>query len=914
MSLLRAAFFTLLIGFNFFFNPVFAEEQPGVRCIPYGCEAFIEGAKKYGQINFIVNIHVPVLKELKEQIRKYPNMPAAKRLKIQEKQAKAILEAKTQLLESLKAYKVEVERDPKNVPSINVKADADAIQAMILNPSIRSLVIETPATVQLSESGPLVGADIAWQAGYSGNGFTIAVLDTGIDKVHSFLEGKVVAEACFSTATEGVDPVYGPWVTSSLCSAAENINSGEPCQGFKECEHGTHVAGIATGKGDNFSGIAQDADLISIQVFARGEGGICGPNPSPCITSLPQDQIDALKLIDNNYANQYDIAAVNMSIGGGYFTQACDDEFAEYAAVIESLKEKNVAVITAAGNIGYVDGIAMPACISSTVSVGSTTKEDEVSRFSNRSAFLDILAPGGSNTGNREDIYSSVPNGGYQYMAGTSMAVPHVAGAYAIVKERLPGAETQEVLSLLRGNGVPIKDPITANTKFRMQLTTMPTATTTRARFVINMDMDAAQNTYVAYKNPSQTYSAAVVKYNANGVELWRKNFTNDVHMVTVDSAGNVYVGSFYNLYKYTTTGALSWTKSMPGFIYGVTIDPQGSVYVLNASGVKKVYEFHVEKFNALGESLWEAEDTLASSVNLELAPRNLLKVDPLGNVYAAITVDCTGNCVRYAQETRVFKITSAGQFAWGQTVRTRDPGGRFEWLQSIPVSVALDKAGNFYVAGQVCASYNEHATLIACDTSILDFGSLPYSSVYSSMLLKFTPNGAMEWSVLSDGNGIGALAQKVVINTQDEIFVGGTVCNEYRSGSGYCADNDYLIQKYTTEGGNLWTQTFSSEPGETEGLADMVFDEKNQKLYATGISCEDIAYSSVCGAFAAQTLTYDPLTGDPIASKLYPLQLDSPYYSTYYTPSLMAISDNKISVTVVNTNLEFVTLFYDNL
>ena len=44
----------------------------------------------------------------------------------------------------------------------------------------------------LAESVPLIGGPAAWAAGYTGAGWTVAVLDTGIDKTHPFLAGKVI--------------------------------------------------------------------------------------------------------------------------------------------------------------------------------------------------------------------------------------------------------------------------------------------------------------------------------------------------------------------------------------------------------------------------------------------------------------------------------------------------------------------------------------------------------------------------------------------------------------------------------------------------------------------------------------------------------------------------------------------------
>jgi subtilisin family serine protease len=95
--------------------------------------------------------------------------------------------------------------------------------------------------------------------------------------------------------------------------------------------------------------------------------------------------------------------------------------------------------------------MSFPACLSSAVSVGSTTKTDVVSSFTNAGPGLALLAPG-------EPIRSSVPGGGFAYKSGTSMAAPHVAGAWAVLKQRKPEAGVDEVLGVLRGHGRTLRD------------------------------------------------------------------------------------------------------------------------------------------------------------------------------------------------------------------------------------------------------------------------------------------------------------------------------------------------------------------------------------------------------------------------------------------------------------------------
>jgi subtilisin family serine protease len=114
--------------------------------------------------------------------------------------------------------------------------------------------------------------------------------------------------------------------------------------------------------------------------------------------------------------------------------------------------------------------ISHPTCISSAVAVGSTTKGDVVSSFSNMVNTVALLAPGGFGGGsciyggNNADILSSYPATSsattnlYACEAGTSMATPHVAGAIAAVRTACPSATASAILSAFQSSGLSITD------------------------------------------------------------------------------------------------------------------------------------------------------------------------------------------------------------------------------------------------------------------------------------------------------------------------------------------------------------------------------------------------------------------------------------------------------------------------
>ncbi|NCC28162.1 MAG: hypothetical protein EOM22_08465 [Gammaproteobacteria bacterium] len=332
-------------------------------------------------------------------------------------------------------------------PALALQADAFDLMELLANPDVVEILEDRPVPPTLADSLPLIGADSSGAFnGYTGQGHVVAILDTGVAKTHPFLSGKVVSEACYSSTVPSAS-------ATSLCPGgvpeSTATGSGVNCPTTTSgCDHGTHVAGIAAGRGTSFSGVAKDANLIAIQVFSQFTGASCGSAPSPCVLSYTSDQIKGLERV---YAlrGSYSIASSNMSLGGGQYTSPCDGDSRK--AIVDLLRGVGIATVIASGNNSYTSALSAPACISSAVSVGSTTKQDVVSSFSNSASFLDLLAPGSS-------IQSSVPASGYATKSGTSMAAPHVAGAWAVLDQVKSTATVDEVLNALMTTGQPIID------------------------------------------------------------------------------------------------------------------------------------------------------------------------------------------------------------------------------------------------------------------------------------------------------------------------------------------------------------------------------------------------------------------------------------------------------------------------
>jgi subtilisin len=357
-------------------------------------------------------------------------------------QRSAIDRAQGGLRTELQGSEYQTLREYDSIPYIALELSPQALEVVQSSPRVTDIVEDRAIPAGLAESAPLVQAPTMWANGFTGSGQVVAVLDTGAEASHPFLAGKVVEEACFSGNSNC------PNGTTTQLGAG----SAAPCTYAPiGCRHGTHVSGIAAGRGSSFSGVAKDANLMEVQVFSRFTGAAnCGGGEDPCTLSFFSDQIAGLDQV-NTLRSTRNFSSVNISIVDNQSHGICDTLSPAYKSAIDNLRSAGIPTVIASGNNGFTDGINFPACISSAVSVGSTTKSDTVSSFSNSASFLSLLAPG-------ESINSSVPGGGFAFFNGTSMAAPHVAGAWALLKQHTPSASVDTLLSNLQSTGLPVTD------------------------------------------------------------------------------------------------------------------------------------------------------------------------------------------------------------------------------------------------------------------------------------------------------------------------------------------------------------------------------------------------------------------------------------------------------------------------
>lgn len=252
-------------------------------------------------------------------------------------------------------------------------------------------------------------------SGIKGQGFSIAIIDSGIDLDH---------------------PAFGAdknrdGISDRIAFSYDFSGNDDPDASDTD-GHGSNVSSIV-------SAIAPQSDIIHLKAFPDGKDQLASP----------RDIAEALQWVNNN-ADQYNIVGVNLSLGG----TANFNTVTPYPAFqnqFQALANQGIAVITAAGNSFYsfnsVPGVSDLSAAPHTISVGAvwdgnngvgkwkdgavdySTGLDRIASSSQRHpTLLDIFAPGAAITG-------ADANERFSDLGGTSQAAPHVAGVLALAQQ-----------------------------------------------------------------------------------------------------------------------------------------------------------------------------------------------------------------------------------------------------------------------------------------------------------------------------------------------------------------------------------------------------------------------------------------------------------------------------------------------
>ena len=352
------------------------------------------------------------------------------------------------LLAELPSKRTYLRRRFVRVPALALDVDMKALERLAISPRVRSIDLDAGGSGAMLQSAPLAHVTETLNAGLTGSGAKVAVIDSGIDTDHADFAGRIVAQQCFCSGVDGV---------AGCCPNGLDTMSGA---GSAEDDHGhgTNVAGIAVGGGAVAQrGGAPQADIVAVKVIDSENSFCCA-----------SDIVAALDWVLDNHP---DTDVVNASLGtSALFPGTCDAAtgFTQaLATAVSNLVDNGTLVFVSSGNQGSSTTTSAPACVSAATAVGAvwdsnlgnvdflgcseSTAADKATCFTNSNAKVALYAPGAF-------VTSSGMGGGTSAFGGTSQATPLTAGCAAAIAAAVPSASPATIEAALRNSPTTIVD------------------------------------------------------------------------------------------------------------------------------------------------------------------------------------------------------------------------------------------------------------------------------------------------------------------------------------------------------------------------------------------------------------------------------------------------------------------------
>jgi hypothetical protein len=310
---------------------------------------------------------------------------------------KELTETEQKDIEEKYSVQFTTEQGQSGIYTIIATEESD-LENLTLEGGADSLETDVPVTIAETVDWGVtrIGADKVWEDS-TGSGFTVAIIDTGIQLDHPDLQGNIVSGYDFVNDNDNAMDDHG---------------------------HGTHVAGIVAAL-QNQTGIigsSHSARLMPLKVLnSTGSGYVS----------------DVAKGI--YWATDNGARIINMSLG-----TTVDSDVLKKA--VNYAANKGVLMTGAAGNDSGAP-CSYPAAYGAVICVVATDSSNKLASFSNIGG--ELAAPGASN-------YSTFLGSTYRYLSGTSMASPHVAGSLAIVGEACPTCSASELRNILTETAVDL--------------------------------------------------------------------------------------------------------------------------------------------------------------------------------------------------------------------------------------------------------------------------------------------------------------------------------------------------------------------------------------------------------------------------------------------------------------------------
>ena len=383
-----------------------------------------------------------------------------------------------------------------HIPIIAGTIQTDLLDELLNVEGVVFLTLNGEMRMTLDNAIGIHHADTVWDLGYTGEGISIAIIDTGIDPLHVGLND-------FDDDPTTNDPKVVAFYDALDGSGDDGSGETEP---YDDQGHGSHCAGISAGTGaveegplsdgaTPYRGIAPDAWLVGVKVLDSGGSG-----------SFAEVMKGMEWTIDNKI--KYNIRAASMSLGGVWLIELTQEQEERITHLANEMVAAGISLMIAAGNSAGYGTIGTPGAAKDVITVGSTEDSKDLAVYSSKGPTHEgQIKPNVAAIGSAVMSVEANSGNGYASYSGTSMATPMVAGMAALLLQANPDLQPLMIRTILESTSEFkfLTHPVRPNNDYGWGFVLMDTALEEAIKYDASLSINISADTSVIYYEGNET-------------------------------------------------------------------------------------------------------------------------------------------------------------------------------------------------------------------------------------------------------------------------------------------------------------------------------------------------------------------------------------------------------------------------
>ena len=383
-----------------------------------------------------------------------------------------------------------------HIPIIAGTVQTDLLDDLLGVEGVVFLTLNGEMRIALDNAIGIHHVDTVWDFGYTGEGISIAIIDTGIDPLHVGLND-------FDDDPTTNDPKVVAFYDALDGSGDDGSGETEP---YDDQGHGSHCAGISAGTGaigegptsdgsTPYRGVAPDAWLVGVKVLDGGGSG-----------SFAEVMKGMEWTIDNKI--KYNIRAASMSLGGVWLVELTQEQEERITHLANEMVAAGISLMIAAGNSAGYGTIGTPGAAKDVITVGSTEDSKELAVYSSKGPTHEgQIKPNVAAIGSAVMSVEANSGNGYASYSGTSMATPVVAGMAALLLQANPDLQPLMIRTILESTSEYrwLSHPVRPNNDYGWGFVLMDAALDEAIQYDASLSINISADTSVIYYEGNET-------------------------------------------------------------------------------------------------------------------------------------------------------------------------------------------------------------------------------------------------------------------------------------------------------------------------------------------------------------------------------------------------------------------------